>query len=59
MDRFLANADPDRRQQSIELTRAMATKRSRLHQLTKANVSQVMILLTAANGHARYFHSCS
>jgi hypothetical protein len=40
MDRFLANADPDKRQQSIDLTRKMAAKRSRLHYLTNPKVSR-------------------
>jgi hypothetical protein len=39
MDRFLAGADADRRQRSIELTRDMTKLRSRLHDLRKQAVS--------------------
>lgn len=39
MDRFLTDADPDRRRESIQLTREIAQLRARLHELQKEAVS--------------------
>jgi hypothetical protein len=39
MDRFLVDADADRRRESIEITREVTQLRSRLHDLGKEEVS--------------------
>lgn len=39
MDRFLVDADADRRRESIEITREVTQLRSRLHDLRKEQVS--------------------